>query len=111
MVHSYSIADFDAVSIMALAMIEAKSTRPGDYRPYIAKVTSGSRGATVVHTYAEGSRALSNGKTIQYVGASGVLAFNRYQSAARAFGVFQYSAADQTMHAASVIPGAAIAGG
>jgi ABC-type branched-subunit amino acid transport system substrate-binding protein len=109
-VHSYSIADFDSVSIMALAMIEAKSTKPTDYRPFIAKVTGGSSGATVVHTYAEGSKALSDGKTIQYVGASGVLAFDRYQSAPRAFGVFEYNPSDQTMHATSVIPGAAITG-
>jgi ABC-type branched-subunit amino acid transport system substrate-binding protein len=109
-VHSYSIADFDSVSIMALAMIEAKSTKPTDYRPFIAKVTGGSSGATVVHTYAEGSKALSDGKTIQYVGASGVLAFDRYQSAPRAFGVFQYNPSDQTMHPTSVIPGAAITG-
>jgi ABC-type branched-subunit amino acid transport system substrate-binding protein len=109
-VHSYSIADFDSVSIMALAMIEAKSTKPTDYRPFIAKVTGGSSGAAVVHTYAEGSKALSDGKKIQYVGASGVLAFDRYQSAPRAFGVFEYNPSDQTMHATSVIPGAAITG-
>ena len=108
--HSYSIADYDSVSIMALAMLEASSTRPTDYRPFITKVTAATSGATVVHTYAEGSRALSDGKKIQYVGASGVLAFNRYQSAPRAFGVFTYNPADQTMHAASVIPGAAITG-
>jgi ABC-type branched-subunit amino acid transport system substrate-binding protein len=109
-VHSYSIADYDAVSIMALAMIEARSTKPTDYRPYIRKVTAASPGATVAHTYAEASRALSDGRTIQYVGASGVLALDRYQSAPRSFGVFQYNPADQTMHAATVIPGAAITG-
>jgi ABC-type branched-subunit amino acid transport system substrate-binding protein len=109
--HSYSIADYDAVAIMALAMIEAKSIKPTDYRPFITKVTAGSPGATVVRTYADATRALSDGRTIQYVGASGVLAFDRYQSAARNFGVFQYGAADQTMHATAVIPGAAITGG
>jgi ABC-type branched-subunit amino acid transport system substrate-binding protein len=110
-VHSYTIADYDAVSIMALAMIEARSTSPTDYRPYIRKVTAASTGATVAHTYAEASRALSDGRTIQYVGASGVLALDRYQSAPRSFGVFQYASADQAMHAATVIPGAAITGG
>jgi hypothetical protein len=109
-VHSYSIADYDSVSIMALAMIEANSTKPTDYRPYITKVTAATSGATVVHTYAEGSKALADGKKIQYVGASGVLAFDHFQSAPRAFGVFTYNPADQTMHAASVIPGAAING-
>jgi ABC-type branched-subunit amino acid transport system substrate-binding protein len=108
--HSYAIADYDSVSIMALAMIEARSITPADYRPFITTVTAAASGATVVHTYAEGSRALSDGKRIQYVGASGVLAFNRYQSAPRAFGVFTYDPTDQTMHAASVIPGAAITG-
>jgi hypothetical protein len=109
-VHSYSIADFDAVSIAALAMIEARSTTPTDYQGFITKVTAGSPGATVAHTFAEGSRALADGKAIQYVGASGVLAFDRYQSAPRAFGVFQYNPADQTMHATSAIPGSAISG-
>jgi ABC-type branched-subunit amino acid transport system substrate-binding protein len=109
-VHPYTIADFDAVTITALAMTEAKSIKPSEYRPFINKVTAVSSGATVVHTYAEASRALSDGKTIQYVGASGVLTFDRYQSAPRAFGVFQYDPGSQQMKAASVIPGAAITG-
>jgi ABC-type branched-subunit amino acid transport system substrate-binding protein len=109
-VHSYTIADYDSVAIMALAMTEARSTRPSDYRPFIARVTAASAGASVVHTYAEASKALSDGRTIQYVGASGVLAFDRFQSAPRAFGVFQYDAPSQQMKAATVIPGAAITG-
>jgi ABC-type branched-subunit amino acid transport system substrate-binding protein len=109
-VHSYSIADYDAVAIMALAMTEAKSTKPTDYQPFVAKVTAANPGATVVHTYSEASKALTDGKTIQYVGASGVLAFDRYHSAPRAFGVFQYDPATQQMKAATVIPGAAING-
>jgi ABC-type branched-subunit amino acid transport system substrate-binding protein len=109
-VHSYTIADYDSVAIMALAMTEAKSTKPSDYRPFINKVTAAASGATVVHTYAEASKALSDGKTIQYVGASGVLAFDRYQSAPRAFGVFQYDQPSQQMKAGTVIPGAAITG-
>ncbi|MGH2910591.1 MAG: ABC transporter substrate-binding protein [Solirubrobacteraceae bacterium] len=83
----YSVADYDSVIIMALAMDAAHSTKPSVYDAYVTKVTSASSGATVVHTYAAGRAALAAGKHIQYVGAVGPIAFNRYHNAGNQFAI------------------------
>ena len=105
--HPYSIADYDAVQITALAMTAAKSTDPTKYQPFIAKVTSVAHGATIVNTYAQGVAALKAGKTIQYVGASGPLVFNKYHSAGRAFAYSKYDPKSKSFVAVTVIPGTA----
>lgn len=107
--HPYAISDFDAVTITALAMTMAKSTKGSDYNADIPKITAQTAGATVVHTYAEGLTALASGKTIQYVGASGPLVFDQYQSAGRAFAFFLYDAPTKSMLPKTVIPGTALA--
>jgi ABC-type branched-subunit amino acid transport system substrate-binding protein len=108
--HPYAISDFDAVAITALAMTMANSSKGSDYNADIAKVTAQSAGATVVHTYAEGIAALKAGKTIQYVGASGPLVFDKYNSAGRAFAYFEYDPASKSMISKAVIPGTALEG-
>jgi ABC-type branched-subunit amino acid transport system substrate-binding protein len=108
--HPYVIGDYDAVTIMALAMVAANSTSPQTYNGFITKVTDQSSGATVVHNYAEGLAALKAGKTIQYVGASGPLVFNKYHSAGRAFSYTDYDPASKSMKSSSVIPGTALNG-
>ena len=105
--HPYSIADYDAVEIAALAMTAAKSTNPSKYQPFIAKVTNQTKGATIVHTYAQGVAALKAGKTIQYVGASGPLVFDKYGSAGRAFSYDRYDAKSKSFVPSTVIPGTA----
>lgn len=87
----YSVADYDSVVIMGLAMDAAHSTSPSVYNNYVTKVTSPSPGATVVHTYAEGKEALAKGKTIQYVGAVGPVAFNQWHNAGNEFAIERYS--------------------
>lgn len=104
----YVIADFDVVSITALAMTEARSTDPGVYNSYISKVLAPSPGATVVSTYASGIAALKAGHTIQYVGASGPLVFNRWHSVGRAFVYCSYDQAAQGFQPVTVIPGTAL---
>jgi len=42
-------------------------------------------GATVVHNFADGKKALSQGKTIQYAGLSGPVVFNKYHNASGDF--------------------------
>ncbi len=86
----YSVADYDSVVIMALAMDAAHSDAPAVYNRYITKVTAPSSGATVVHTYAAGKAALAKGKHIQYVGAVGPLHFNKWHNAGNAFAVERY---------------------
>jgi branched-chain amino acid transport system substrate-binding protein len=106
----YAISDYDAVAITALAMTEAKSTKPTDYNPFITKVTAAAPGAVVVHNYADGLSALKAGKTIQYVGASGPLVFNQYHSAERAFSYDVFDQAAKAMKPTQVIPGSALSG-
>jgi len=108
--HPYAIADYDAINITALAMVEAHSTAPAAYNKFIVKVTAASPGAVQVHSYAEGLRALKAGKTIEYVGAGGPLAFNQYHSAERAFSFDAFQAANKSMNPVTVIPGSALNG-
>jgi ABC-type branched-subunit amino acid transport system substrate-binding protein len=82
----YSEDPYDNVNMMALAMLEAHSTKPTVYNPYIQKVTTGS---TVVHTFAQGKAALEAGKTINYVGVEGQIHFDKYHNSAGEWGVFQ----------------------
>lgn len=87
----YSVADYDSVIIMALAMDAAHSTDPSVYNGYITKVTAPAAGATVVNTYAQGRAALAQGKRIQYVGAVGPIAFDAWHNAGNEFAIERYS--------------------
>jgi len=49
------------------------------------KLALPSPGAVVVHDFAQGKAALSHGKTIQYVGATGQISFDRWQNSPGAF--------------------------
>ena len=109
--HPYAISDYDAVNITALAMVMASSTDPTKYNTLITKVTAESSGAVVVNSYADGLAALKDGKVIQYVGASGPLVFDQYQSAGRAFSYAVYDPATKSMISKTVIPGTALLGG
>lgn len=106
----YVIADFDVVTMTALAMTEAHSTKPTVYNSYVEKVANGSPGATVVHTYAQGLAALKAGKKIQYVGASGPLVFNKYHSVGRAFVYSVYDPKINNFKPVTVIPGPSLRG-
>lgn len=84
-------ATYDGAMAFALAMDMAKSTAPSVWVKDIPKVTAPSSGATVVKTYAQGVAALKAGKTIQYVGASGAMAFNQYGTANRPYAVWAFT--------------------
>jgi len=108
--HPYAISDYDAITITGLAMNQAHSTAPSVYNRYVVKVTAATPGATVVHTYAQGLAAIKAHKTIQYVGASGPLVFDRYHSAGRSFSFDRYDAPTKSMVPVTVIPGTALNG-
>jgi ABC-type branched-subunit amino acid transport system substrate-binding protein len=108
--HPYVIGDYDAVNIMALAMTAANSSSSKVYNGFITKVTDQSSGATVVHNYADGLAALKAGKTIQYIGASGPLVFNKHHSAGRSFSYDDFDPATKNMNSTSVIAGTALIG-
>jgi ABC-type branched-subunit amino acid transport system substrate-binding protein len=81
----YSMVDYDGFIVMALAANAAKSTSPTVWNSFIPKVTTASATAVVVHSYADGIAALKAGKTIDYVGATGLIAWNQYHNSAGGF--------------------------
>jgi ABC-type branched-subunit amino acid transport system substrate-binding protein len=87
---SYTMTDYDAVIVMALAATMAKSTSPSVYNNYITQVTTPSSAAQQVHTYAAGLAALRAGKKIDYVGAAGIIDFNQYHNSTGGFEIASY---------------------
>lgn len=105
----YTMTDYDAVIIMALAMIMAKTPDPSFYNQYIPQVVADSPGATEVHSYQEGKDALAAGKKIHYVGAGGAVVLDKWHNSNGAFEIVGYSAADASNPELSVISAADIA--
>jgi ABC-type branched-subunit amino acid transport system substrate-binding protein len=87
---SYSMVDYDGAIVMALAATAAKSTSPAVYNKYIEAVTTAGSGAMTVNSYAAGVAALKAGKTIDYVGATGLIAWNKYHNSTGGFEVTGY---------------------
>jgi ABC-type branched-subunit amino acid transport system substrate-binding protein len=83
---------YDGINLAALAMVEAKSTNPATYAPFIAKVGNGSPGATVVYSYAQGIAELKAGKQIRYEGPGGPTSFDGYNDSTGLFQIDTYSA-------------------
>jgi branched-chain amino acid transport system substrate-binding protein len=98
---SYAEANYDGVNVMALAMQAAKSTTPSVYIPFIVKVANGSSGAVVVHSFAQGKKELLAGKAIKYVGATGVMQFDRYNNSP---GLFEVVGSNGTTAIATFTP-------
>ena len=86
----YSMVDYDGTIVMALAANAAKSTSPSVWNKFIPAVTTASPGAVVVHSYADGIAALKAGKTIDYVGATGIIAWDQYHNSTGGFEVAAY---------------------
>jgi ABC-type branched-subunit amino acid transport system substrate-binding protein len=97
-------ATYDGVIAFALAMDMASSIAPSAYVQDIAKVANPSSGATVVHTYAQGVAALKSGKAIQYVGASGLMAFDSYNTANRPYAVWTFNPAAHSWVMGDMLP-------
>ena len=86
----YSMVDYDGVIVMALAANAAKSTSPSVWNKFIPAVTTASPRAMMVHSYADGIAALKAGKTIDYVGATGIIVWNQYHNSTGGFEVAAY---------------------
>jgi branched-chain amino acid transport system substrate-binding protein len=82
---------YDGINLAALAMIEAKSTVPAVYAPYIVKVGDGTPGATVVYSFAQGVAALKQGKAIRYEGPGGPTNFDSFHDSTGIFQIDTYS--------------------
>jgi ABC-type branched-subunit amino acid transport system substrate-binding protein len=82
---------YDGINLAALAMVEAKSTVPSVYAPFIAKVGDPSPGATVVYSFAQGVAALKQGKAIRYEGPGGPTSFDSFHDSTGIFQIDTYS--------------------
>lgn len=87
----YTETDYDAIIMIALAMLEAKTPDPSFFNKFIPTVVGNAPGATEVHSYKEGLDALAAGKTINYVGAGGPISFDTYQNSTGAFELVGYA--------------------
>jgi branched-chain amino acid transport system substrate-binding protein len=81
---------YDAVNVMALAMLAANSTSPAVFDKDVMTVTEPGPGKTVVTSFAAGKAALAAGKQIQYVGAGGPIVFNQWHNSTGAFEAAKY---------------------
>jgi len=87
----YTETDYDAIIVMALAMLMAKTPDPSFYNQYIPQVVADTPGAVEVHSFAEGRDALAAGKKIHYVGAGGAIVLDQYHNSNGAFGIVGYA--------------------
>jgi ABC-type branched-subunit amino acid transport system substrate-binding protein len=87
---SYTMTYYDSVVVMALAATAAKSTDPAVFNKDVMAVTAPGPGKTVVTSFAAGKAALAAGKQIQYVGAAGVIDFNKWHNSGGAFEIAAY---------------------
>jgi branched-chain amino acid transport system substrate-binding protein len=85
---SYTMTYYDSVVVMALAATLTKSTSPAVWDASIPAVTSA--GGQTVNSYAAGVAALRAGKKIHYVGAAGVIDFNKWHNSGGAFEIAAY---------------------
>lgn len=76
---------YDGINIAALAMTMAKSTTGSKYNGFIEQVVAPKPGAVTVSNYADGKKALAEGKQIQYVGVVGPVKFDQYHNFAGQF--------------------------
>jgi branched-chain amino acid transport system substrate-binding protein len=82
---------YDGINLAALAMVEAKSTVPSVYAPYIARIGDGTAGATVVYSFAQGLAALKQGQAIRYEGPGGPTSFDSFHDSTAIFQIDTYS--------------------
>jgi branched-chain amino acid transport system substrate-binding protein len=92
----YAIANYDAVTIAALAMVEAGTTDPRFYNRFIKSVTNGGTNDVIVHSYEEGLKALAARHAIQYIGPSGPIMFDRWHNVAGGFSIVSYDPSGET---------------
>ncbi|HUY29880.1 MAG TPA: ABC transporter substrate-binding protein [Acidimicrobiales bacterium] len=98
---------YDGIVAMSLAMDMAHSTTGSVYNADIEKVTSASRGAVVVHTYAQGFAALKRHKAIDYVGVEGQITFDKYHNSPGNFSASAFNA-DGSPRSLGVIAGSEV---
>lgn len=76
----FSITYYDGMVVVALAMVATHSNKPSVFNGAIPSVTNPGTGKTVVYTFAQGKAALLAGKHIQYIGATGLIDFDKWHN-------------------------------
>ncbi|HLZ47806.1 MAG TPA: ABC transporter substrate-binding protein [Candidatus Limnocylindria bacterium] len=104
---TFSSHFYDGMNVAALAMVEAKSTDPQVYVSSITDVTTPGADRQVVYTYADGVKALGQGKKIKYTGAGSPMIFNQYHCVTGSFEAVK-ATADGKTSVQSDIPGDAL---
>lgn len=90
---SYGPESYDATILLALAAYAANSTDGAEIAKYLRQVSGGSGDGEKVTTFADGVKLLSEGKQIDYDGASGPVTFDEHGDPTEAtIGVYQYGA-------------------
>ena len=100
--HPQTLHFYDAVTMAALAAVEAKSNVSAVYKPYIVKIANGVRGATVVTSFAQGVKLIKEGKRIHYIGPGGPTNFNKYNNSVVNFQLDKYGPGGSTVLLGSV---------
>lgn len=93
---------YDAMNIIALAMLEAKSTNPSQYVKDIVKVANGP--GQNVYDFKSGAAAIAAGKAINYQGASGPEDFNQYHNVTGAFEADAFTANGNLQQVMNITP-------
>jgi ABC-type branched-subunit amino acid transport system substrate-binding protein len=88
----YTMTDYDGAIVMALAMLKAHSIAPQAYNSAVMDITRPGSGKTLVYSFAEGKAALAKGKSIQYIGAGGIIDFNQWHNNSQPFSAVGYTA-------------------
>lgn len=81
----FTLSYYDAANLVALAMLQTKSTNRTIYDKAILSIATPAAGKVTVHDFADGAKALAKGKKIAYVGADGDLYLNKFHNVAGAF--------------------------
>lgn len=71
---------YDSAILAALAMDEANSINPVQWRGYVAKIAAGVPGAVTVYTYGKGKKEIAAGHRVHYVGAIGSMHWDAQHS-------------------------------
>lgn len=91
---------YDAVNMIALSMLEAKSTKSSDYVSYMTQVAD--KPGTKVYDFKSAETAIKAGKKINYEGATGPDDFNQYHNVTGAFQAVQPSASGNVKTVSSI---------
>jgi branched-chain amino acid transport system substrate-binding protein len=76
----FSITYYDGMVAVALAMVATHSNKPSVFNNAIPSVTNPGKGKKIVNTFAQGKTALLAGKKIEYVGATGLINFDKWHN-------------------------------